>query len=192
MKTPGTRFTLEVTPSLPPRLARLADLADDLWYAWDRPTRNLFARLDLDLWRAVGHSPKALLRQVDEQRLVAAADDPVLIVMPADHAIKDVDAFAGAVAAGLQHAAAGKVVTFGIVPDAPQTRFGYIRAGAEVDTHTFLLEAFVEKPDRATAESYLATGGYFWNSGIFLLRATRWLGLIARFRPDIAAAVRSA
>jgi len=79
MTTPGTRFTLEVTPSLPPRLARLADLADDLWYAWDRPTRNLFARLDLDLWRAVGHSPKALLRQVDEQRLVAAADDPVFL-----------------------------------------------------------------------------------------------------------------
>ena len=124
--------------------------------------------------------------------LDAAADDPVLIVMPADHAVKDVDAFAGAVAAGLQHAAAGKVVTFGIVPDKPQTGFGYIRAGAEVDAQTFSLEAFVEKPDRATAESYLARGGYFWNSGIFLLRATRWLELIARFRPDIAAAVRSA
>ncbi len=76
---PGTPFTLEVTPSLPPRLARLAELADDLWYAWDRPTRNLFARLDPDLWRTVGQSPKALLRQVDEQRLVAAADDPVYL-----------------------------------------------------------------------------------------------------------------
>ena len=79
MKKPGTRFTLEVTPTLPPRLARLADLADDLWYAWDRPTRDLFARLDLDLWRSVGHSPKALLRQVDEQRLTAAAEDQVYL-----------------------------------------------------------------------------------------------------------------
>jgi glycogen phosphorylase len=79
VETPGTPFTLEVTPSLPSRLARLADVADDLWYAWDRPTRNLFARLDPELWRKVGHSPKALLRQVDEQRLLAAADDPVYL-----------------------------------------------------------------------------------------------------------------
>ncbi|HEX4885767.1 MAG TPA: alpha-glucan family phosphorylase [Casimicrobiaceae bacterium] len=79
MTPPGTRFTLEVSPTLPPQLARLADLADDLWYAWDRPTRDLFARLDLDLWRAVGHSPKALIRQVDEQRLAAAAEDPVYL-----------------------------------------------------------------------------------------------------------------
>ena len=79
MTRPGTKFTLEVTPTLPPRLARLADLADDLWYAWDRPTRDLFARLDIDLWRAVGHSPKALIRQVDEARLAAAAEDPVYL-----------------------------------------------------------------------------------------------------------------
>ena len=79
MPPPATKFSLEVTATLPPRLARLADLADDLWYAWDRPTRDLFARLDLDLWRAVGHSPKALLRQVDETRLAEAADDPVYL-----------------------------------------------------------------------------------------------------------------
>lgn len=76
LKTPGTRFTLEVTPRIPPKLARLAEIADDLWYAWDRPARNLYARLDPALWQAVGHSPKALLRQVDEKRLHAAADDP--------------------------------------------------------------------------------------------------------------------
>jgi starch phosphorylase len=79
MTRPGTKFTREVTPTLPPRLARLADLADDLWYAWDRPTRDLFARLDIDLWRAVGHSPKALIRHVDEARLAAAAEDPVYL-----------------------------------------------------------------------------------------------------------------
>jgi starch phosphorylase len=71
----GTRFTLEVTPTIPPRLARLAELADDLWYAWDRAARNLFARLDPDLWQAIGHSPKALLRQVDEKRLNEVAED---------------------------------------------------------------------------------------------------------------------
>ena len=119
-------------------------------------------------------------------------DDPVMIVMPADHVVKDVAAFARAVSAGLKHAAAGKVVTFGIVPDSPQTGFGYIRAGGATDAQTFALEAFVEKPDLKTAESYVGSGDYFWNSGIFLLRASRWLELIERFRPDVAAAVRDA
>ncbi len=124
--------------------------------------------------------------------LDAADQDPVLIVMPADHAVKDLKAFSRAVAAGLPHALAGKVVTFGIVPDSPQTGFGYIRSGTSVDANTYTLDAFVEKPDRETAESYVASGQYYWNSGIFLMRATRWLELIEQFRPDIAAAVRKA
>ncbi|MCB1775728.1 MAG: mannose-1-phosphate guanylyltransferase/mannose-6-phosphate isomerase, partial [Gammaproteobacteria bacterium] len=82
--------------------------------------------------------------------------------------------------------------TFGIVPDSPQTGFGYIQAGDAVDADTYRLNAFVEKPDLETAEGYLARGGYYWNSGIFLLRASRWLELIERYRPDIAGAVRKA
>ncbi|MDJ0738218.1 MAG: mannose-1-phosphate guanylyltransferase/mannose-6-phosphate isomerase [Gammaproteobacteria bacterium] len=124
--------------------------------------------------------------------LDTASDDPVLIVMPADHVVKDVAAFTRAVNAGLPHAAAGKVVTFGIVPNAPETGFGYIRAGASVDPQTLALDAFVEKPDLETAERYLASGDYLWNSGIFVLRASRWLALIERMRPDILAAVREA
>ncbi len=76
---PGTSFPLEVTPQLPARLARLADLAGNLWYSWDRPTRSLFSRLHPALWRAVGHSPKAFLKRVDQQRLDAAAEDPVFL-----------------------------------------------------------------------------------------------------------------
>ena len=124
--------------------------------------------------------------------LDAEADDPVLLLMPADHVVRDVDAFARAVSAGLPHAASGKVVTFGIVPDSPQTGFGYIRAGSAVDSEAYKLDAFVEKPDRETAESYVAGGDYFWNSGMFLLRARRWLELVERFRPDIAGAVKDA
>lgn len=124
--------------------------------------------------------------------LDAEADDPVLLLMPADHVVRDVDAFARAVSAGLPHAASGKVVTFGIVPDSPQTGFGYIRAGSAVDSEAYKLDAFVEKPDRETAESYIAGGDYFWNSGMFLLRARRWLELMERFRPDIAGAVKDA
>ena len=100
---------------------------------------------------------------------------PVMIVMPADHVVKDVAAFARAVSAGLKHAAAGKVVTFGSCPiPADRVRL-HIRAGGATDSQTFALEAFVEKPDLKTAESYVGSGDYFWNSGIFLLRASRWL-----------------
>ncbi|MCA3134138.1 MAG: alpha-glucan family phosphorylase [Rhodocyclaceae bacterium] len=75
----GTTFLLEVNPRIPRRLARLEELASDLWYSWDRPTRHLFSRLHPSLWDAVGHSPKAFLKRVDEQRLLQAADDPLFL-----------------------------------------------------------------------------------------------------------------
>lgn len=76
MESFGTTFTLEVNPKIPKRLSRLETLAHDLWYSWDRPARQLFAKLDEKLWDAVGHSPKIMLRRVDEQKLEAAASDP--------------------------------------------------------------------------------------------------------------------
>ncbi len=79
--TRGTTFILEVTPKLPRRLARLEELADNLWYSWDRSSRELFSRLHPQLWEAVGHSPKAFLKRVDEQRLIQAAEDPVFLNM---------------------------------------------------------------------------------------------------------------
>jgi starch phosphorylase len=75
----GTVFTLEVKPKLPRRLARLEELANNLWYSWDRPTRTLFSRLDTALWESVGHNPKAFLKRVDERKLIDAADDPVFL-----------------------------------------------------------------------------------------------------------------
>src|SRR5882672_2999619 len=76
---PGTAFPLEVTPRLPPELGRLEELANNLWFSWDRPARALFARLDPPLWEAVGHNPKALLRGVDQRKLDEAAKDPVFL-----------------------------------------------------------------------------------------------------------------
>jgi len=76
---PGTPFTLEVNPKLPARLARLDELANNLWYSWDRPTRTLFAKLDSAVWHVVGHSPKAFLKRIDQRQLEAAAADPVFI-----------------------------------------------------------------------------------------------------------------
>ena len=75
----GTRFQLEINPQLPVRLSRLEELANNLWYAWDRPTRNLFSRLSPRLWGAVGHSPKSFLKRVNQQDLDAAAEDPVFL-----------------------------------------------------------------------------------------------------------------
>jgi starch phosphorylase len=76
---PGTAYLLEVNPHLPQRLGRLEDLANNLWYSWDRPTRSLFARLHPGLWQSVGHSPKAFLKRIDQQRLIDAADDPIFL-----------------------------------------------------------------------------------------------------------------
>lgn len=75
----GTMYQLEVNPKLPARLARLDEIANNLWYSWDRPTRTLFARLGQKLWGAVGHSPKAFLKRVDQHRLDEAAEDPVFL-----------------------------------------------------------------------------------------------------------------
>src|SRR5882672_6034335 len=76
---PGTAYTIDIHPRIPARLARLTDLAGNLWYSFDRPTRILFARLHPALWDAVGHCPKAVLKRIDEDRLLAAADDPGFI-----------------------------------------------------------------------------------------------------------------
>ena len=131
--------------------------------------------------------------------LAAAADgdDPVLLVMPADHTIADERGFRAAVADGCLLAGQGAVVTFGIVPSKPETGYGYIQQGEPVSENALVgsayrLHAFVEKPDLDTAQRYLASAEYLWNSGIFMLRAAVWLALIGRFRPDILAAADAA
>ncbi|MDP3872706.1 MAG: mannose-1-phosphate guanylyltransferase/mannose-6-phosphate isomerase [Methyloversatilis sp.] len=125
--------------------------------------------------------------------LAAGAADPVLLVMPSDHVIRDTAAFRDAVALGAAHAETGAVVTFGITPDKPETGYGYIRTGAALaGGPARTLDRFVEKPDAATAEAYLASGDYLWNAGIFMMKASVALALLKRFRPDIEAASRTA
>lgn len=119
-------------------------------------------------------------------------DDAVLVVMPADHVIVDGPAFREAIARGVPAALAGAMVTFGIVPDRPETGYGYIRCGAEVGEGVQAIQAFVEKPDLANAERYVASGEYLWNGGIFMLRASVWLKALAHFAPAIGEACRQA
>ncbi|WP_129135316.1 mannose-1-phosphate guanylyltransferase/mannose-6-phosphate isomerase [Luteimonas sp. YGD11-2] len=120
----------------------------------------------------------------------AAGADPVLLVLPSDHVVRDVAAFHAAVRQALPAAEDGALVTFGIRASAPETGFGYIQAAAGEGVRRVL--RFVEKPDADTARAYLASGDYVWNSGMFLFRASRYLDEIARFRPDILDAVRRA
>lgn len=127
--------------------------------------------------------------------LALAEHDPeqVMLVMPADHVIRDLEAFRAAVGLGRDFAEQGHVVTFGIVPTQPETGYGYIKRGAaRAADGAFALECFVEKPDAATAAQYVEAGDYFWNSGMFMLRADVWLKAIREYRPEIARACEEA
>ena len=118
--------------------------------------------------------------------LQAARDDAdtLLLVMPADHVIADVDTFQSAVAVGAEAAAAGKLVTFGIVPTHPETGFGYIRATV-AGANAVPVESFVEKPDLKTAKSYVTDGKHFWNSGMFLFKASTYLETLKQLAPEM-------
>ncbi|MEY5100674.1 MAG: hypothetical protein RJA36_3393 [Pseudomonadota bacterium] len=122
----------------------------------------------------------------------AGGEDPLLLVLAADHLIQDTPAFQAAVRTALPLAAAGKLVTFGIVAHRPETGYGYILRGAAVADGAWAVERFVEKPALAVAQQYLASGDYLWNSGMFCLRASRYLEELGRHRPDILAACRAA
>lgn len=123
----------------------------------------------------------------------AGGDDPVLLVMPADHAIGNVGRFREAIALGTAAAEEGAFVTFGISPTRAETGYGYLRRGSAAgDGSLFALDAFVEKPDAATAQRYLESGEYLWNSGIFMLRASVWLRALEALQPAMLDACRRA
>ncbi|NGX21891.1 NTP transferase domain-containing protein, partial [Klebsiella quasipneumoniae] len=124
------------------------------------------------LWRPSGHPPR---------------DDPLMLVLAADHIINNQPVFHDAIRVAEQYADEGHLVTFGIVPNAPETGYGYIQRGVALtdSAHTpYQVARFVEKPDRERAEAYLASGEYYWNSGMFMFRAKKYLSELAKFRPD--------
>ncbi len=117
-------------------------------------------------------------------------EDPVLVVTPADQTVGNDAAFTAALQTAVRTAGQGAIVILGITPDRPETGYGYIRSVADLGTAR--VAQFVEKPDLATAQRYLAEGNYSWNSGMFVLRASVWMTALEKFRPDIAAATRTA
>ncbi len=119
--------------------------------------------------------------------------DPLLLVLAADHEITDLVAFHQAVAHAEQAALSGALVTFGIVPSSAHSGYGYIKANKENDADTsFPVDKFVEKPDLATAEKYVASGDYYWNSGMFMFKASVLLGELEKYSPEIIAACKAA
>lgn len=124
--------------------------------------------------------------------LMAHDSDPLLLVLPSDHVIEDYEALHAAIGVATGAAENGDLVTFGIKPTGPETGYGYIRAEGCKMNEALPIEQFVEKPDRATAEKYVASGKYAWNSGMFLFRASRYLEELDKFHPEIVAACRDA
>jgi mannose-1-phosphate guanylyltransferase/mannose-6-phosphate isomerase len=124
-------------------------------------------------------------------------DDAVMVMMPADHVITSMEAFHNALECACKSALADKLITFGITPSAPETGYGYLRKGKEISQEgdvsgSFQLEEFVEKPDRATAEKYVSSGEFLWNSGLFVMKASVWLEKTRQFCPEILQACQQA
>jgi mannose-1-phosphate guanylyltransferase len=120
--------------------------------------------------------------------VLKTGEDPLLLVLAADHIIKDEAAFCQSVNIATEHAKKGKLVTFGIVPTAAEIGYGYIKRGEEIDNSGFNVAKFVEKPNLSTAQQYLENGDYYWNSGMFLFRASNYLAELKKYRPDIYSA----
>lgn len=108
--------------------------------------------------------------------------EALLLVLPADHHVTDPEAFQRTVVSASEPAQSGRLMTFGVVPTRPDTGYGYVRCGEEVSKGIYELAEFVEKPDNETAEAYVASGHYYWNSGMFLFRADRYLAELSTLR----------
>ncbi|MFM7314164.1 MAG: mannose-1-phosphate guanylyltransferase/mannose-6-phosphate isomerase [Cyanobium sp.] len=162
--------------------------------------------------RQIGVNPAAIVLEpmgrntapavaVAALRASAQGDDPLLLVLAADHVIRDAERFRATVQAGMAAAEAGQLVTFGIVPTAPETGYGYIEAAGPLTADgssagsigaPVPIQRFVEKPDRATAEGFLASGRFTWNSGMFLFKASAILSELERHAPQVVSACRNA
>lgn len=123
---------------------------------------------------------------------VEEGHDPLLLVLAADHVIKNTSAFTESVRSAVPLAEKGNLVTFGIVPDTPETGYGYIKQGQYISDRAFFVDEFVEKPDLATAEMYVASGEFYWNSGMFLFKASQYLKELEKHQPDILSSCQAA
>jgi len=155
-------------------------MAEQLWEIGIKPTAIILEPVGKNTAPAVALAA-----------LAAASPDEVLLILPADHVITDVASFQTAAVAARKLAEQGYLVTFGIVPTAPETGYGYIQRATAIDD-AFRVEAFVEKPDLPTATMYLESGEFFWNSGMFAFTSGNFLAELEKFNPEMLAACRAA
>jgi len=158
--------------------------------------RQIEIKADAIILEPVGRNTAPALA-VAAIRAMETGGDPVLLILPADHHIEHTDQFQRVIKSGHAYALAGRMITFGIVPEKPETGYGYIKKGdplpsAGEDTTAVSIAAFVEKPDLATARQYVASKAYCWNSGMFMFKASQVLKELGAFAPDIVAACREA
>ena len=155
--------------------------------------------------RELGVTPRAIVLEPEGRNTAPAAavaalmslaedDKCQLLILPSDHIIRNLKGFLASLHKGTGAARNGALVTFGVKPGSPETGYGYIEMGDEIEQAPgcYSVARFVEKPSRPTAESLLATGDYYWNSGMFLFAAKSYLREIEQFQPDILAACRAA
>jgi len=190
----GTNTMLQQTAE---RLQGMADASDDCIVVCNDAHRFLVA----EQMRAIGKDARIVLEPEGRNTAPAVAlaaflavekdADAVLLVMPADHVIKDVAAFQAAVARGITAAEEGKLVTFGIVPTRAEIGYGYVQAKPDGDRPVAVV-SFVEKPDLPTAQAYVDGGEHFWNGGMFLFKARAYLDALQQFAPDMYAACEKA
>lgn len=136
-------------------------------------------------------APAIALAALQAVSNAAEGEEPILLVLAADHVIENIAAFESAVQRALPYALEDQLVTFGIVPTAPETGYGYIKAGKQ-NGNAFTVSEFVEKPNLATAQKYISNGSYYWNSGMFLFKASRYLKELEVFSPEILSICKQA
>ncbi len=154
--------------------------------------RAIDCRAQAIVLEPVGRNTAPAIALAAHAALATGSAEAMLLVLPADHVIGDVPTFHRAVHAAAQAARSGHLAAFGIVPHTPETGYGYIRRGAQMPGGAWRVARFVEKPERATAEEFIASGEYYWNSGMFLFAARRYLEELTRHAPDIAAVCQQA
>lgn len=136
-------------------------------------------------------APAIALAALQAVSNAAEGEEPILLVLAADHVIENIAAFESAVQRALPYALEDQLVTFGIVPTAPETGYGYIKAGKQ-NGNAFTVSEFVEKPNLATAQKYISNGSYYWNSGMFLFKASRYLKELEVFSPEMLSICKQA
>lgn len=144
------------------------------------------------LLEPVGRNTAPAIALAALQAVNSGEGDEALLVLSSDHVIEDADAFLAAVSKAQPLVDDGYLVTFGIIPNKPETGYGYIKAGVGLESSGFSVAAFYEKPNAETAAEYVASGDYFWNSGMFMFTANRYLEELGKYRPDILTACKEA